>query len=77
MAKLSNSEGSHTHEVMPDLPPDDLLKWLHHRGWQSSANYGYFVRNDVRRDGLMLDLTWEQAIAYEMYKIITIGGYDG
>jgi hypothetical protein len=74
---MTDTEGSHTHTIIPDEAPSDVIAWLHHRGWFSSNQYGYFTRNDVMHDGQTLNLTWEQAIAYEMYKIITIGGHSG
>ena len=67
--RIVNSE-PHTHMIVPDEPPAEIREWLSARGWQC-ATYCSHSKYDVH------SFSWEQAVAFEAYKFLTIGGHRG
>lgn len=56
-----------------EVPPD-VREWLVSRGWSDG-----FVNGNLlwTASGNYMNLTWEQAVAVEMYRFITLGGHHG
>lgn len=53
----------------PEVTPPEIRKYLESVGWTQSSEWPYWFYNED-----FPALTWEQAMAIEYYKFVTIGG---
>lgn len=54
--------------------PADICSWLVSHGWNSTYDSG---GDDKWSKGSLYNGTWEQAVAYEFFLFITLGGRNG
>lgn len=57
-------------------PPSEIRTFLNARGWtrsDSNGLEGWFYGASSE----LMGFTWEQAVAYEYYRFVTLGGVNG
>lgn len=78
---LRTSSSSNGFTIDLDTPtvvtPLDVHNWLISIGWQSASTCPDTGQKlYTRTDGDPHHWTWTEAIAYETYKFLTLGGYE-
>lgn len=62
-------------QPMYAFDPHEVAQWLYARGWsQQGTKLHHPERFAFKQDTLQVyDMTWEQAVAYEMFRFLNMG----